>query len=81
MWRLERDVSEIPSCELMTDDELCRLLRISRSSLTRYMRQGPPLLLKSKQNDIRGIRHIQVGGERRWVRASVIAYIHGCKKE
>lgn len=59
--------------ELLTDAELCSLLRIHRSTLYRHLRRGRGALSK--------IRRLQVGGERRWVRASVLELLNGNEEE
>ena len=64
--------------ELMTDAELCKLLRISLATFKRHMKAGPPLKRHSRNvTDIRNIRNIQIGGQRRWARESVMKTIMG----
>jgi len=55
---------------LLTDEEVCTILRIGRSTLTRLLKDGPP----AEGGDVRGIEHTKVGGVRRWVRSSVLAF-------
>jgi len=69
-------MSEQPP-ELLKDEELCSLLRISRATLHRHLKEGPPRRQKAVQSDIRDIRHLNVGGERRWLRSSVMAFLQG----
>jgi hypothetical protein len=66
----------MPEKELMTDDELCDALRITRDTLRRHMRLGPPRKLRGA-GDVRTIRHICIGSKRRWARRSVEEFIHG----
>lgn len=64
--------------ELLTDAELCALLRLKRDTMLRYLRNGPPRRRHgAAAGDIRTIRHIVIGGQRRWVRASVDDFIQG----
>lgn len=63
--------------DLLTDEEICALLRISRSTLLRHLKHGPPASMKPEQADLRRIRRINVGGERRWVRESVMSWLRG----
>lgn len=56
--------------KLLTDTEVCELLRISVVTLRTHLRSG-------EKNGIKSIRHIMVGGQRRWVRASVEKFING----
>lgn len=66
--------------DLMTDLELCGRLRISRPTLERHLKAGPPKKRnRGMVDDIRLIRHVQVGGRRRWVRSSVEEFISGGK--
>ena len=58
---------------LMDDAEVREVLRISESTFYRLIADGPPKT--SKAGDIRKIKHSQVGGARRWVRSSVMAYL------
>jgi predicted site-specific integrase-resolvase len=63
--------------ELMTDAELCDLLRITPVTLGKYMREGPPRVRHQNAGDVRTIRHFTVGGQRRWVKSSVDEFIRG----
>jgi len=63
--------------DLMTDTELCTLLRISVITMRKYLREGVPTERHTDAGDIRKIRHFTVGGQRRWVRTSVDEFIHG----
>lgn len=64
--------------ELMTDAELCAALGISRHTLNRHLRQGPPRKrYGAESGDLRTVRHLNIGGQRRWVRKSVDEFIHG----
>jgi hypothetical protein len=63
---------------MMTDEELCNMLRISSVTLRKHLREGPPRKNKrSGVNDIRLIRHFHVGGRRRWVKESVDEFVNG----
>jgi hypothetical protein len=61
----------------MTDDELCGRLRISKVTLRKYLRIGPPRRRKRNSGDIRLISHIMLGSMRRWHRDSVEKFIRG----
>lgn len=63
--------------DLMTDKELCELLRISPVTLRVHLRVGPPRTRRPDAGDIRLIRHVHVCGKRRWVRSSVMDFIAG----
>jgi hypothetical protein len=64
--------------ELMTDSEVCELLRISHVTLRKHLSDGPPSKRRRGiSDDIRNIRRIDVGGSRRWVRSSVDEFING----
>ena len=53
--------------ELMTEAELCHMLRICRGTLYKYLRHGPP----AGGRDVRKIRTTQVGGRKLYFRKSV----------
>ena len=63
--------------ELITDGELCKRLRITVQTLRSHLRHGPPRVKKQSPHDIRTIRNITVGGQRRWISASVDEFING----
>lgn len=63
--------------ELMTDKELCALLRISPFTLRTHLRQGPPRKRHSNAGDIRMVHHVLIGGKRRWSKTAVQAFING----
>ena len=63
--------------QFMDDAELCETLQISVVTLRRYMQSGPPRKRYANTGDIRTIRHITVGGMRRWNRESAMAFING----
>ena len=63
--------------ELLTDAELCNLLRVSLATLRRHMRKGPPRKVHPNAGDIRLIHNVVICGKRRWSRASVNAFVHG----
>lgn len=54
--------------ELLTDEEVCGILRITKVTLRTHL----------KKNEYVGrIKHIQVGGQRRWARKAIEAFING----
>jgi hypothetical protein len=55
--------------DLMNDLEVCDVLRISLSTLRRS--------LDNKDSDVQKIKRVNVGGQRRWVRNSVMDLISG----
>lgn len=55
--------------DLMTDKEVCDLLRISSSTLRRHV--------KDQTSNLQRIKRCDVGGQRRWLRESVDAFING----
>ena len=63
--------------ELMTDEELCDLLRISKRTLRLHLEQGPLRKQYTKTGYIRLIRKVNIGKYRRWNRASVREFIDG----
>ena len=63
--------------QFMDDAELCEKLLISIVTLRKYMQSGPPRKRYANTGDIRTIRHITVGGMRRWNRESAMAFING----
>lgn len=64
--------------ELLTDAELCERLKITPVTLRMYLRQGPPKKRHGKlAGDIRTIKHITVGGSRRWHKSAVNSFING----
>lgn len=65
------------STQLMTDGELCDVLRISRRTLLNHLQQGPPRKGGKGIDDIRLVRHVKVGGQRRWSRESLNDFING----
>jgi hypothetical protein len=66
-----------PKDDTMTDVELCERLRISATTLAKYLQHGPPRRRHRNAGDVRTIRHFTVGGQRRWSRRSVEEFIHG----
>ena len=56
--------------DLMTDAEVCRMLRISHPTLRRQLSQS------SEGRSINQIKHFKVGNRRRWSRASVVAFMN-----
>jgi hypothetical protein len=62
---------------LMSDKELCDLLRIQPCTMRLHLAKGPPRKMNRNTGDIRTIRHIRVGGKRRWVRSSVMEFVYG----
>lgn len=65
---------------LYTDDELCAVLRISKSTLRKILREGPARQRYRDAGDIRTIQRLTVGGQRRWVKTSVDEFINGNQK-
>ena len=61
--------------DLMTDDELCERLGISRGTLFNHIKHGPPR--GSIGGDIRVIQTCRVGQRRYWLRDSVENFIKG----
>lgn len=61
---------------LMTDDELCALLRITRPMLRKVLNYGPASK-RYQGGDLRLIQRVHIGGQRRWLPESVEAYIKG----
>jgi len=54
--------------ELLTDAELCSIFRITKVTLRTHL----------KNNEYVGrIKHLRVGGQRRWSRKAVEAFING----
>ncbi len=62
---------------LLTDAEICDLLGISKSTIRRQQREGPPRKRYANAGDIRLIRAAMIGGQRRWCRKSVEAFVNG----
>jgi predicted site-specific integrase-resolvase len=62
---------------MMTDQELCAMLRIHPATLRRHLRQGTPKKQHRNSGDIRQMRYVLIGGKRRWKRSSVMAFIDG----
>lgn len=54
--------------ELLTDAELCSIFRITKVTLRTH--------LKNKEY-VGRIKFVQVGGQRRWSRKAVMAFING----
>ncbi len=69
-------MSATPS-ELMTDEDICEVFHISRSTLHRLIKNGPPRKRCRNTGDLKLIRNFKVGGQRRWQRESVEEYIRG----
>lgn len=67
------DLSALP--ELLTDHEVCAVLRISRATFYRRLVDGP----SKGEADLRTVRRITVGGGRRWVRESLLDFVRGKK--
>ena len=65
--------------ELLTDTEVCKLLRITPETLRKHMKDGPPTARYKDAGDLRTIKICTIGGSRRWVNASVDEFIHGSK--
>jgi predicted DNA-binding transcriptional regulator AlpA len=64
--------------EVLTDEEVCKMLRISPVTMRRHLAEGPGRKRHGcATGDIRTIRHFTVGGARRWVKSSVDEFIHG----
>jgi len=60
---------------LMTDAEVCDLLRIQPGTLRKLLREGPPRKRNRNAGDLRLVKRILVGGQRRWLRESVEQFI------
>ena len=54
--------------DLMTDDEVCAYLRISKPTLRRF--------LSDKDSEFHQITIKKIGVQRRWVRESVVAFVN-----
>jgi hypothetical protein len=67
----------VPPSDLLTDAELCARLRISKPTLRKHLRSGPPTKRHEGAGDLRTIRYVTIGGSRRWSRASVEEFLHG----
>jgi len=65
---------------LLTDAELCELLRIGKATLLRHLEHGPPSRHRDAI-DVRKLHRCHVGGERRWGRDSVLGAINGIGKK
>lgn len=65
--------------ELLTDDELCDRLRISKETLRKHLKDGPPKRRNMDTSDVRAINKISIGGQRRWLKSSVDSFIQGNK--
>jgi hypothetical protein len=63
--------------ETITDAELCAAIRMSPRTLRHHFQHGPPRVRNRNTRDVRTIQHFTVGGQRRWVKASVDEFIHG----
>ena len=63
--------------DLITDHELCEILKISSVTLRKYLREGPPRNRKRNVGDVRTIRHVSVGGQRRWSLKSIANFVYG----
>ena len=63
--------------KVITDADLCHVLQITTATLRNYLKSGPPTKRHGSQGDLRTISKCHVGGQRRWVLASVEAFIHG----
>ena len=61
---------------LLSDTSLCERLSISKSTLYRLIASGPPKTAHPDAQDIRTIRHVYVGGARRWHADSVTAFLN-----
>ncbi len=55
---------------LLTDIELCELLKISPRTLRTYLDPN-----EERGNDIRSIKHVYVGESRRWNKESVLEFV------
>jgi hypothetical protein len=75
---MPKQITVDASEELLTDTELCDRLRISQVTLRTHLRKGSPFKRNPNSKSIRDeIRHIVVGGRRRWITKSVDEFIHG----
>jgi predicted DNA-binding transcriptional regulator AlpA len=63
--------------EVLTDEEVCAMLRIGKSTLRRHLKKGPPRKRVPGSRDVRLIEHFTIGRERRWLSSSVTAFING----
>ena len=63
--------------ELLTDRELCAVLRITSKTLSNYLKHGPPSVRHKTTGDIRLIQHVTMGGIRRWSRKSLDRFLTG----
>jgi len=59
---------------LLTDGEVCNVLRISRTTLNRLLREGPPKN-KPGAGDLREIKTCMAGNQRRWVKSSLEKFV------
>jgi len=65
------------NAELLNDAEVCAILRVSTRILRKHLLDGPPREGYSSAGDVRLIRHITIGGKRRWPRVNVMKFING----
>ena len=69
---MKRDKAELS--ELMTRNEVCRALNMSRDTFRRHLLDGPPT---GTEGDVRDIQQHKRGSKTLWVRSSVEAFING----
>ena len=60
--------------ELITRNELCCRLKMSRDTLRRHLNDGPPT---GSAGDVREIKQHKRGSKTFWLRSSVDAFING----
>jgi predicted site-specific integrase-resolvase len=61
--------------EMLTDAELCKILRISPVTLRKHLREGPSRRRYASTGDIRLCRKVLIGGKRRWPRVAVERFL------
>jgi len=67
-------LSQYPT--LMTDEEVAEVLRITKTTIRNNLKFGPPKRRHGLESgDLRLIQKVIVGGQRRWLRDSLEAFI------
>jgi len=66
--------------DLLTDQELCKLLDMAQVTLRKHLRCGPPRASHPHTLDLRLLKPTQIGKKRFWNKQDVNVFLQGRRK-